>query len=157
MCLLIYKGLTSRLFHLSLLLALSIYIYIYISGECVIYSVLSCCSKNLKRWTDQCYSSVLFRKQRKIHPWDMRACQPKRWEEKRKPQPNFGSSFYMFFLLPLSLPYVNWASQEGCFVFCFFLTWDSHSGPLTFLCSILVGFSLLFLLATAILDSFFLF
>ena len=27
---------------------------------------------------------------------------------------NFGSSFYMFFLLPLSLPYVNWASHEGC-------------------------------------------
>ena len=28
-----------------------------------------------------------------------------------KPRP---SSFYVFFLLPLSLPYVNWASLEGC-------------------------------------------
>ena len=35
--------------------------------------------------------------------------------------------FLCFFLLPLSLPYVNWASQEGC---CF--TWGPHSGPLTF-------------------------
>ena len=25
----------------------------------------------------------------------------------------FGSSFYTFFLLPLSLTYVNWASQEA--------------------------------------------
>ena len=29
------------------------------SGRFVIYSVLSCCSKNLKQWMDQCYSSVL--------------------------------------------------------------------------------------------------
>ena len=35
--------------------------------------------------------------------------------EKRGPRLNFGSSFYMFFfLLHLSLPYVNWSSQEGC-------------------------------------------
>ena len=26
---------------------------------------------------------------------------------------NFGSSFYMLFLLPLSLPYINWTRQEG--------------------------------------------
>ena len=39
-----------------------------VSGECVIFSVLSCNSKNLKQQTDQCYSSVLFGKQRKIHP-----------------------------------------------------------------------------------------
>ena len=26
----------------------------------------------------------------------------------------FGSSYYMFFFLPLGLPYVNWASQECC-------------------------------------------
>ena len=41
-------------------------------------------------------------------------CWPKRREEKRILQPNFGSSFYMFFLLPLGLPYINWASQECC-------------------------------------------
>ena len=43
----------------------------------------------------------------------MMACRPKRCEEKRGPQPNFGS-FYMLFLLPLDLPYVNWARQECC-------------------------------------------
>ena len=47
----------------------------------------------------------------------MRACWPKRHEEKRErererdPQP-FGSSIYIFFLLPLDLLYVKWASQE---------------------------------------------
>ena len=46
----------------------------------------------------------------------MRACRPKRHEEKRGPQINFGSSFYMFFLCSMSLPYVNWASKEAvCF------------------------------------------
>ena len=78
-----------------------------------------------------CYSSVLFGKQRKIHPRGVRACWPKSREEKRERErkserpcaqgreraPPFGSSFYMFFLTPpppLSLPYVNWASQECC-------------------------------------------
>ena len=67
--------------------------------------------------------------------------------KRRDPRLNFGPSFYIFSLFPLSLPYVNWASQEAC---CF--TWGSHSGPWTFLCSIFVGFSLFWLLA--ILDSF---
>ena len=44
----------------------------------------------------------------------MRMGRPKRLEKKRNPWLNFGSSFYLLFLLPLSLPYVNWASQEGC-------------------------------------------
>ena len=60
------------------------------------------------------YSSVLFRKQRKIHPRGMRAGRPKRREERRNFQVNFGSFLYMFFLLPLSMPYINWASQQGC-------------------------------------------
>ena len=58
---------------------------------------------NFLRWTSvtaPCYSSVLFRKKRKIHPWGMKVSQPKRLEEKRPPWPNFGSSFYMFFSLP---------------------------------------------------------
>ena len=57
-----------------------------------------------------------------------------------------------FFLLPLSLPYVIWASQEGCL-----FSWGSHSGPRTFLCSIFGSFSLLCLSVFTILDSFFLF
>ena len=36
--------------------------------------------------TALCYSSVLFRKQRKIHPRGMRAGRPKRLREKRNPQ-----------------------------------------------------------------------
>ena len=38
----------------------------------------------------------------------------KRCKEKRGWRLNSFSSFYMFYLLPMSLPYVNWASQEGC-------------------------------------------
>ena len=44
----------------------------------------------------------------------MRAGQPKKTEEKRGPPPNSGPSFSVFFLLPLGLPGVNWASQEVC-------------------------------------------
>ena len=134
-----------------------------LSGECVISLDLAHSNKNLKRWTSiialrwtsvtaPCYSSVLFRKQRKTHPRGMRACQPKRRTEKRGPRPNFGSSFYMLFLLPLGLPYVNWASQECCF-----FTWGAHFSPQTFLCSIFEGFSFPCLLATTLLDSFSLF
>ena len=54
------------------------------------------------------------------------------------------------FVLPLSLAYANWASQEGCF------TRGPQSGPQSFLCSIFTNFSLC-LFATTILDSFFLF
>ena len=73
--------------------------------------------------------------------------------KRRKPEAQFCFlSLYVFFFSFPSLPYVNWASQEAV---CF--TWGPHSGPWTFLCSIFMGFSLLCLLATAILDSFFLF
>ena len=68
-------------------------------------------------------------------------------EGEREP---FGSCFYVF-LSPRGLPYVNWVSPECC------STWGPHSGPRTFLCSISMGFSLLYLLATTILDSFSLF
>ena len=34
--------------------------------------------------TAPCYTSVLIRKQRKIHPWSVRACWPKRHEEARE-------------------------------------------------------------------------
>ena len=63
----------------------------------------------------------------------------------------FGSSFYTFFLLPLGLPYVSWASQECCL---FHLRSSLASSDLPLFC-----FCGLFpcLLSTAILDSFFLF
>ena len=101
----------------------------------------------------------------------MRACQPKRCEEERaresewerarqwdrdtekereterqreSPQP-FGFSFYMSFfsLLPLGLPYVNWASQECCLFSLRSSLW-SLDLPLFYFC----------LLVTAILGSF---
>ena len=37
---------------------------------------------------------------------------------------NFGSCFYMFFILPLSLPYVNWAGKEGYLLHMRFLLWS---------------------------------
>ena len=65
----------------------------YLSWECVISLVLSRHNENLKWWMlkpsdrpchssgmDQCYSSVLFRKEKKIHPRGLRACWPKRHE-----------------------------------------------------------------------------
>ena len=67
-------------------------------GECVISSVLAQGSKNLKQQMEQCYSSVWFRKQRKTHPWGVRADWPRR-EEKSLPL-NFGSSYYMSFPPP---------------------------------------------------------
>ena len=70
-------------------------------------------------------------------------------DEKRSPPPQFLLLFlYGFFLFPLDLPYVNWASQEGCL---FYLR--SSNLPLFYF----QGFSLLCLLTIAILDSFFLF
>ena len=74
---------------------------------------------------------------------------PKRHEEKKPHSPILVPLFYLFYLLPLSLPYGNWANQEG------YLLYLRFSGPWTFLCTIFTGFSLLCLLATAILNSFF--
>ena len=125
----------------------------YMSGEFLFSPVLSHCSKNLKRQTDWYYSSVLFGKQRKIHPRGMGAGWPQS-KEKRSPQFSFGSSFYMFFFFPSSWACpvsIRLARRAVCF------TWGSYSGPGTFLCSIFMGFSFLCLLAATILESFFLF
>ena len=63
---------------------------------------------------DQCYSSVTAQLQLSfiwkhgiVHPPGMRAGWPK------KEGLSLDSSFYMFCLLPLNLPYANCASQEG--------------------------------------------
>ena len=73
----------------------------FMSGECVISPVLSHCVKNLKRWMDQCYSSVLFGKQKKIYPKSVRMGQYKRYEEKRgEPLAQFWLLFLCFFSSP---------------------------------------------------------
>ena len=101
-----------------------------VPGECVISLILSRYSKNLKRQTDQCYSLVtaqfklwtsitvhlqlsIICKQRKIHSRGVRAGWPKRHKEKRSPNPSRLPLSYIC-LPPSSLPYVNWANQEGC-------------------------------------------
>ena len=62
---------------------------IYVGGVC---NFLGSVSPQQKfevlqlRVTAPCYSSVLFRKWRKIHPWYMRVGRPKRGEKKRSPQ-----------------------------------------------------------------------
>ena len=76
--------------------------------------------------------------------------------ERERESVGFGSSFYMFFFLPLGLPYVNWASQEIC-LFYLKSSLRSLDHPLTFLCSIFAGFSFPYLLATTVLYSCFLF
>ena len=103
------------------------------SGECVIPLVLSRCSKNLKRQTDQCYSSVLFGKQREVQPWGVRVGWPKRLEEKSTPWSLLAPLFICFFLLPLGLPCVNRASQ-GCCLFCLRSSLRSWDLPLFCFC-----------------------
>ena len=98
-------------------------------GECVISSVLSCCSKNLKQQTDQCYSSVLLGKKKDSTPLRFEGGLTQNTRRAEKPAAQFGSSFYMFFPLPPCLPYVNWASQEGCL---FYLRCSLQSSDLPF-------------------------
>ena len=74
----------------------------------------------------------------------------KRREGARDPWP-FGSSFYMFFLLPLGLPCVHGASQECCLFHLRSSVWSSDL-PLFYFWGLSPC-----LLATAILDPFFLF
>ena len=86
------------------------------SGECVISSVLSCCSKDLKRQT-----SVTARLQLSFIR-QAKESTPSRCEggltQKERPQFILDSS-YSFVSSPLSLTYANWASQEaGVFVSC---------------------------------------
>ena len=72
--------------------------------------------------------------------------------ERERQTPGPLAPLFICFFLPLGLPYVNWASQECCL---FYLRASLQSW--TFLCSVFAGFSLPCLLATAILDSCFLF
>ena len=92
-------------------------------GKFVISSVLSHCSKKLKQRMDQCYSCFI---------WQAKKNTSKR-REKRGPWPNFGSSVHMFFLLPLGLPSVNWASQECCLFYLKCSLWSSDL-PLFYVC-----------------------
>ena len=119
-----------------------------LSGECVISSVLSCCSKNLKRGQTSVIAQFYW--QEKENTSSRREGRPtQKTQREEKPPAQFWLLFFVcFFLLPLRSGY-----PEGLFVLLEVLT--LIFGP--FLCSIFTGFSLFSLLATAILDSFFLF
>ena len=147
-----------------------------VSGEYVISSILSHHNKNLKRqklkpldrlclssWTDCVTAQFYSENKRKIHPQSMSAYQLK-WREgvrarerererASEPQP-FGSSIYIFFSLPLGLPYVNWASQESCLFYLRSSLW-SLDLPLFYFCGLFPSLSfshhhsgLLFLILT---------
>ena len=120
----------------------------YMSGECVISSVLSRHSKNLKQRMDQCYSSVLLASKGKyiLETWGW--ANPK--DSKRSPNPSRLPPFIHLSPLLWACPMQIGVTRRAV---CF--PWGPHSGPWIFLCSIFTGFSLLCLLATTILDSFF--
>ena len=101
-------------------------------------------------WTISVTAQFYLENNKKIHPPGMRTCRPK--DAKRRESPSPLAPLFIRFLLPLGLPYVNWAARSAV---C--STWGPPSGPRTFLCSIFGGFSLPCLLATTILDSIFLF
>ena len=107
---------------------------------------------------------------RRIHPRSVRACQPK--DLKRRVEKHTGEgerahartrerkSEKALWLLFLYVYSSTWScpkhiglSQECCLFYLKSSLWSSDL-PLTFLCSIFVGFSLPCLLATTILDSF---
>ena len=60
---------------------------------------------------DQCYSSVYLASKGK-YILEARVGRPKRHEE-RSLSSILAPLFICFFLLPLSLPYLNWATQEA--------------------------------------------
>ena len=118
-------------------------------GEFVISSVLSHCNKNLKWQVDQHYNPWIDRIE--LQPSDWPALQlrvtaqfyseskgkyifkiwgkadPKDGERWEVSYPNFFSFFLLVFLLPLNLPYVNWAGQEACL---FYLRFSIRSSGL---------------------------
>lgn len=79
-------------------------------GVCVISLVLSRHSKALQPWTG--VTALL----QFSFIWQEKDSTSLRHEggPTQKGRLNPGSSFYMFCLLPMNLPYVNWDSQEGC-------------------------------------------
>ena len=111
-----------------------------LSGEFVISSVLSRCIKNLKKT----YGPVLqlsFIWQAKISTslrHEVRPTGKTRREERTLAQ--FWLLFLCVFLLPLSLPCVNWASQEGCLFHLRFLL-QSSDLPLFYFCGLLPSLS----------------
>ena len=123
--------------------------WMIVSGEFIISFVLS--PQQKFEVTDGPVSWFSFiGKQRKTHPPGVRTCRPKRREE--KPPRSILAPLFMFFPPPREPALCKLAVQEGCY---FYLRSSLRYSdlPLFYFC----GLFLLCLLATAILDSFFLF
>ena len=90
------------------------------SGECVISSVPSHHSKDLKQRTSATAQLKL------SFIWQAKENANLRHEGRQTPKKRGSilAPLFMFFLLPLSLLYVSWASQEGCL---FYLRFSSLS------------------------------
>ena len=95
-------------------------------GGCLISSVLYCCSKNLKGWMGQCYSSVLLSSKEKYILMAWGQANPKDSKRREAPSSILAPLFICFFLLPLILLYANWASQEGCLFYPRLSLWSSN-------------------------------
>ena len=116
------------------------------SGQCVISLVLSCRSKNLKQWTSVTTRLQLtFIWQAKENTTSRRVGRPTQSGREERSS-ILAPLFICFFLLPLSLPYVNWASQEGCLFHLRFSLWSWSSDlPLFYVHRLFpLSFSLLF-------------
>ena len=61
-------------------------------------------------------------------------------QREESPRLNFGPSFYVFFLLSLSLSCVNWSSQEGC-LFYLRSSLQSSDLPLFYFCGLFSSLS----------------
>ena len=102
-------------------------LYISVGGVCN-FSILSHHSKNLKwqtRVTAQFY--LASKGQYILEVWGK--ADPK--EAKRKEKRSILAPLFMSFLLPLTLPYINWANQEG-FLFHLMFSLQSSDLPLLY-------------------------
>ena len=117
-------------------------IQIVLLEECVISSVLSRYGKILKQWKDRCYSSML----QLSFIWQAKENTSSRCEGgptqkiRSKARGSILAPLFSFFLLPLSLPCVNWASQEGC-LFHLRFSLQSSDLPLFYLCRLFPSLS----------------
>ena len=118
------------------------------SGECVISSVLSHHNKKFEA-TDQCYSSVFqfsfikkVKENTSLRHEGMLTQKTRRGLRERggeRETPGHLTPLSIcFFLLPMDLPYVNWASQECCL---FYLRSSLWSLDLPYFCGLFPSLS----------------
>ena len=112
------RNLTQRATRLYLLKSSSL--GFSLSRKFVISLFLSPRTKNVKRWTDQCYSSVLLASKGKYILEACRKTDPKDNKPLEAPSPtslNFGSSLFMFFSSPTRSSLCKLSQPRGWFVF----------------------------------------